>query len=214
MGLRGDLFAAMCIDRAPSDADMIAVEDYFTAMYGVDTAANGWNPSDKSASVTLTQSNRTETTSGAIASVRGVTSHTGSGKYQVEWLVIGLDETILVGFGRSTASLSNFPGNDANGFGYYGPNGNKYNGSGAVAYGAAYAVGDYIQGVIDFGTNEMTLYKNGVSQGIAFSGSSISSAALFPMVGSGTSGAGIRGTTINCGQRPFRYPIAGCTVWG
>ena len=83
-------------------------------------------------------------------------------------------------------------------YGYYGFNGNKYADSTALTYGASYGVNDVVGIAFDSTAGTLTFYKNGVSQGVAYSGIS---GTYFPYVraDSGTSGS------CNFGQRPFAY---------
>jgi hypothetical protein len=53
-------------------------------------------------------------------------------------------------------------------YGYYSANGNKYSGTSASAYGASFTTNDIV-GVLA-GNGSITFYKNGSSQGVAFSG--------------------------------------------
>ena len=85
------------------------------------------------------------------------------------------------------------------GYGYYSSNGNKYSGSGGVAYGASYTTSDVIGVALDLTAGTLTYYKNNVSQGVAFTG----------LVGEFTPAAGSDGTNdtggVNFGQQPFTY---------
>jgi hypothetical protein len=85
------------------------------------------------------------------------------------------------------------------GYGYYSSNGNKYSGSGGVAYGASYTTSDVIGVALDLTAGTLTYYKNNVSQGVAFTG----------LVGEFTPAAGSDGTNdtggFNFGQQPFTY---------
>ena len=85
------------------------------------------------------------------------------------------------------------------GYGYYSSNGNKYSGSGGVAYGASYTTSDVIGVALDLTAGTLTYYKNNVSQGVAFTG----------LVGEFTPAAGSDGTNdtggFNFGQQPFVY---------
>jgi hypothetical protein len=98
--------------------------------------------------------------------------------------------------------VANYPGFDATSFAYYG-DGPKYTNNAPLAYGAAWVPGDVISGVVDFGANTITMFKNGVSQGVMYSGAAVSTAPLFAMWGPGTGNIGGRGCTINTGQLPF-----------
>ena len=53
---------------------------------------------------------------------------------------------------------------------YYGSNGNRYKGSTSYSYGASYTTGDIIGVAVNGDDDEITFYKNGSSQGLAFSG--------------------------------------------
>ena len=81
----------------------------------------------------------------------------------------------------------------------YVSNGNKYNGTGS-AYGASYTTNDVIGVAIDMDAGTIAFYKNGSSQGTAFS-SGLAGREFRPLVYSPTSGT----QTANFGQRPFAY---------
>jgi len=77
--------------------------------------------------------------------------------------------------------------------------GSKYDGS-STSYGASWAAGDVIGFALDLNANTLTFYKNGVSQGVAFS-SGLIGKEWKPFV-YGSSGSGC---SANFGQRPFAY---------
>jgi hypothetical protein len=77
--------------------------------------------------------------------------------------------------------------------------GSKYNGS-SSSYGSSWAAGDVIGFALDLDSNSLTFYKNGVSQGVAFSTGLIGK-EWKPFV-YGSSGSGC---SANFGQRPFAY---------
>jgi hypothetical protein len=86
--------------------------------------------------------------------------------------------------------------------GYKDSGSNVFNGGGAgTAYGATYAAGDVIGVALDLDGGTITFYKNGVSQGTAYS--SISG-NYTPGVGDGANGSSYT-FTLNAGQRPFAY---------
>lgn len=68
------------------------------------------------------------------------------------------------------------------------------------AYGAAYTTGDIIGIAVDADAGSITFYKNGASQGVAFSGLTMSS-GVYTVGGSDNSAAMV----FNYGQRPFAY---------
>jgi hypothetical protein len=80
-------------------------------------------------------------------------------------------------------------------YSYYNANGNKYSGVSASAYGASFTSGDVIG--VAVGSGAITFYKNGTSQGAAFTGLT---GYFIPMIAEVTVTA-----TANFGQYPFTY---------
>jgi hypothetical protein len=74
----------------------------------------------------------------------------------------------------------------------------KYNNGTGVSYGATYANGDVIGVALDLDAGTLTFYKNGTSQGVAYS--SLPSGTYFL----GASSYGCTGA-VNYGQQPFTY---------
>lgn len=99
----------------------------------------------------------------------------------------------------NTAS-SNFIGGTSTEYGYYGPNGQKYNNGSGTSYGSTFTNGDIIGVALDLDSGTLTFYKNGVSQGTAFS--SLSGTFSPGVSAGGSSGASM---TANFGQRSFAY---------
>ena len=85
---------------------------------------------------------------------------------------------------------------------YYMGNANKSTGTGSgqttVAYGSTYTTNDVIGVALDMDVGTLTFYKNGVSQGIAYTGLS---GTFFPAIALVLNVA----FASNFGQRPFRY---------
>jgi hypothetical protein len=82
----------------------------------------------------------------------------------------------------------------------YTATGQKGSGGTYASYGASYTDGDIIGVAFDSGAGTLTFYKNGVSQGTAYTGISGTYGA---MNGSGSSSGTV--SSINFGQRPFSY---------
>ena len=105
----------------------------------------------------------------------------------------------LMSTSPTTTYLGSTGATGTTGYGYYSSNGNKYSGSGGVAYGASYTTSDVIGVALDLTAGTLTYYKNNVSQGVAFTG----------LVGEFTPAAGSDGTNdtggFNFGQQPFAY---------
>jgi hypothetical protein len=176
---------------------------------------SAWNGADKDADVSLlcdAHCAEVVSSGSSIGAVRGVTGRS-SGKYQVEFVVnrlSGSSNDHLVGFGKSTATLASYPGSDSDGYGYYSANGFKYNSGSGTSYGAAYGAGDVIGAVYDVSAGTIEFFKNGVSQGTAYSSVS---GTLYPMWGPGTLGSGTRNCFLNTGNLSFAYPVSGATAW-
>ena len=90
---------------------------------------------------------------------------------------------------------------DANAIGLtYAANGKKVNTNSASTYAATYTAGDIIGVGVDMDAATLTFYKNGVSQGVAFSSISTTT-TWFASVCQRSSGTWY----LNFGQRPFAY---------
>ena len=110
-----------------------------------------------------------------------------------------------VGVAAATLSYTAAGSNDAfgtsSGWGYV-STGNKRTNSSDSAYGASWVANDIIGVAYDADAGSLTFYKNGVSQGAAFTGITV------PVVFAAYGGSGTTtGTfaTLNAGQRPFAY---------
>ena len=176
--------------------------------YGTDTGVGGtvrgnyctWNPLDIQNSVlSLTNGNLDFSggTTGFIGS-RGTIGMT-SGKWYWEITAGGSGNVFgIMTSAATTVGIDFYPGRDAYGWGYYGGNGNKFNNNSGTAYGATFTNGDVIGIAFDADAGTLVFYKNGTSQGTAFS--SLTSGPYFPAFGeSATTGS------TNFGQRPFAY---------
>jgi hypothetical protein len=163
-----------------------------------------WNALKKGAAITdLTNGNLDwlSTTVGAnyTSMVLG-TIGVASGKWYWENTVGSL---LYVGVGIATdqVNLNTYPGGDAYSWSYL-YNAVTYNNGSVLSYGASYTTGDVIGVALNLDAGTLTFYKNGVSQGVAYSG--LSGPTYFPMSGdpnSSTNGS----LTVNFGQRPFAY---------
>ena len=101
------------------------------------------------------------------------------------------------------SKLDTYIGEGANGFSYQW-SGNKQTNSTASSYGASYGGGDVIGVAFDADAGTLTFYKNGASQGTAFS--NLKNVPYFPAV----SGYTAETAYSNFGQRAWAYtPPAG-----
>jgi hypothetical protein len=117
-----------------------------------------------------------------------------SGKWYYE--VIMGENNGVVGISQ-TGNPNQYPGGDATSYGY--STATKYNNNTGTSYGATLTGGDVVGCAYDLDAGTITFYKNGVSQGQAFSGLS---GIYFPAVRAGSTGAAV---SVNFGQRAFAY---------
>lgn len=165
-----------------------------------------WNPSDKNASITLSNGNLTAAcTSSGIGGVRSIVG-VSTGKWYWELTVQTANAREIVGAADSGYSLAAILGNSANSYGYFAFDGNKRNNSSATAYGASYGNTDIISVLLDMDAGTITFWKSGVTQGQAFSGLTGTQFAAF----SGGSASNTEQVTANFGGTAFTYtPPAG-----
>jgi hypothetical protein len=184
--------------------------------YGTDTGVGGevrgnyctLNPLANGGG-TLTNGNLDAKGTGpGTATWQGIQSTIGmsSGKWYCEVTCLDISSTnkrVMIGLARFNASITTYPGGDANGWGYFDAGGNKYNNATGSAYGADYSTGDVIGVAFDADVGTLTFYKNNTSQGVAFS--SLTNGPYFFSVGVYDSGLGTGSVAYNFGQRPFAY---------
>jgi hypothetical protein len=176
--------------------------------YGTDTGVGGevrgnyatWNPLDVRSTATLTNGNLDISVS-TVNGVRRATLGLSSGKWYWEILITSSLGYSVVGVADSTCVTWDAGG----GFFYTGnssvPFSEKVDYSGTrTSYGASYTNGDIIGVALDMDSGSITFYKNGASQGVAFS-SNIAGKTLFPAASQ--SNASAISSTANFGQRPF-----------
>lgn len=160
-----------------------------------------WNPLD-TASATLTNGNLDiSTPSSGFGTTRG-TIGVSSGKWYFEQK-IGSGAT-AVGVLRTSDSLSAILGGTSGGYSYYSEGAGytkKINNNTQTDYGASFVAGDVIGVALDLDAGTITFYKNGSSQGQAFSGLT---GTFAPAVSDGTNAGGIVGSA-NFGQRQWAY---------
>lgn len=167
-----------------------------------------WNPLDTAGS-TLSNGNLNITTpSSGLGATRG-TIGISSGKWYYEHTIIS--GATAIGIMKLTDILvsgSGIIGASAGGYSYYsegvagGGYTKKINNGTQTDYGASFDPGDTISVAFDLDAGTITFYKNGISQGIAFSGLSGTFSAA---ISDGTNAGSIVGAT-NFGQKPFKFP--------
>jgi hypothetical protein len=150
-----------------------------------------------SSGVTSTNANLLATSTGAA--YRSLTSTidlpTGSWYFEITAGANSAGDNVMVGIQPVTENLqSNYVGSSATSYGY-GSSGKKYNSPTAATYGATWTSGDVIG--IAFNGSTLTFYKNGTSQGDAYTG--LSGNFVFSVSAYNSS------ASVNFGQRPFSY---------
>ena len=183
--------------------------------YGTDTGVGGEVRGNYCTANPLAQANHTlsngnlDVLCGSSDGVCQSTIGMSSGKWYCEWTSqgspsepYGNTNKSTVGLSKSGVNLSSYLGADANGWSYYSLSGNKTTNGSSVSYGATYVSGDIIGIAFDADNGTLVFYKNGVSQGTAYTG--LTSGPYFFSTGSSF----VKGI-FNFGQRAFAYQTPG-----
>jgi hypothetical protein len=172
------------------------------------TSAVTWNPSDKSAKVTLSGGDLIYNHSGANGNdaVCRATVGKSSGKWYWEVKLnnhgIG-SSAACAAIAAATESLSNYIGSGPDGYSYLDVNGFYYNNGAGAAFGATYTNNDILMVALDMDNGKVWFGKNGIWQQAsgftpdpasgtfpAFTGLTL---AMFPACGSFDNGAQMTG---------------------
>jgi hypothetical protein len=159
------------------------------------------NPLNSDTNVSLSQANlQITTTTGSYQATTG-TMGVSSGKWYWEVNVSTNGLGCIIGIANlAFGKASQYVGQTAGSYGYYGSNGNKYNNGSGTTYGATYGNGNVIGVALDLDGGTLTFYKDNVSQGTAYS----SLAGTFvPAIANDLTLAIT--AFANFGQRPFTY---------
>ena len=122
-----------------------------------------------------------------------------SGKWYCEVTNNVANDTMLGICTQSTAPTSAYLGTNATSWSYR-SGGTKFTNASSSAYGASYTTNDIIGIAFDADAGSLTFYKNGTSQGVAFSG-----LAADTYVFAAGNNAATNDCSFNFGQRPFSY---------
>jgi hypothetical protein len=131
-----------------------------------------------------------------------------SGKWYCEMYITALGAESSVGLSQGINIMNTIVGSTTDSWGYY-YNGNTYNNlvASSPTYGSTYAANDTIGVSFDASAGILAFYKNGVSQGTAYS--SLTSGPYYFAV-EGRSSTSANDVTMNFGQQAWRYaPPAG-----
>ena len=112
----------------------------------------------------------------------------------------GAGNQSLLGIATAAAAISgNYASSGVYGWEYYSNNGNKFNSGSVGSYGSSYTLNDVIGVAFDADNGTLTFYKNGTSQGTAFTG--LTSGPYFPSISLYSTSL----VSVNWGSRPFAY---------
>jgi hypothetical protein len=176
---------------------------YGTGNSGGDVRGNYATLNPLQSSATLSNGNLDCSTTSTSWQANVGTIFQSSGKWYAEFTVSSVGaggiHIGIVGPNYSVAA-GNYIGNTATSYAYR-ADGTKFNNAGQTSYGASYTTNDVIGVAMDLDAGTLVFYKNGVSQGTAYSGMS-GEKAVAVSVGST---AGTHSVVINAGSRPFAY---------
>ena len=170
--------------------------------YGTDTGVGGevrgnyctLNPVS-ARGTTLTNGNLDASVGGDANAGYG-TIGISSGKWYWEVLYVS-GTNAMIGIANTSTGTGAWV--NAYGWAYY-EDGAKYtNNTRSAGYGASYAANAIISVALDMDAGTLTFYKNGASQGVAYSSLT---GTMTPYLGNG---GGATAYSINLGQRPFAY---------
>jgi len=173
-----------------------------------------WNPADCSIYTILSNGNLTATQVNYLGT--GVRSTIGksSGKWYWECTVIYCDAGqtlgIFIGVATFSSNISSFVGFDSNGWSYHENSTEfgtpyKWNSGVSTSYGTVFTVGDVIGVALDMDAGTLEFYKNGVSQGVAFTG--ITGTIFAALAMAGLSPINPTKVTANFGASAFAYSV-------
>lgn len=172
---------------------------------GFNVAGSGGSPSTtvfdtshKGTGVVLSNGNLTAVLpAGQHLVLANVGKSAGKWYWEVHW-----DSTageIEVGVATQNVTLDSNIGNTANGWGYD-SSASKAHSASFPGYGLTYTVGDTIGVALDMDTGTLTFYKNGSSQGVAYS-TGLTGLTLYPAASNNNAGAAT--VTANFGASAF-----------
>ncbi len=158
-----------------------------------------WNPLNKGSAITLKDGNLSFTQTSTWNGVTG-TVGVSSGQWYFEY-TYGGGTGGVVGVAKPTYDPSTEPGVADTVWRYRADDGTKRNGGGSSsAYGATWTNGDVIGVAYDLDVGEIEFYKNGTSQGVAFT--NLAGETVVPVAGTYNS---TNASYVNFGQQPFKY---------
>ena len=193
---------------------------FIEADYPTPTPTGYWDAANKAAQWKLSKNPRLAygvNSDTLVRSVRGLPSRNSGKRYfeiRIDRGAAVASTAIVVGvFGTSqTLSGATFPGNSSDSWGYAcdaGASSSKRFNGGSAAYGATYGSGDVIGVAVDWAAGTIEFFKNGTSQGVAYTsgvgGTLYPGVSLYQLVVQ---------AALNTGDVAFAYaPPAGFVAW-
>jgi hypothetical protein len=176
--------------------------------YGTDTGVGGevrgnyatLNPLNNPGGSTLSNGNLDCVTSSSLNGRVVSTIAVSSGKWYWEMLATNIATDLMVGISAASETTATTIPTSATTYLYDSYYGDKWNNGSHSAYGATYTTNDVIGVALNLDAGTLVFYKNGTSQGTAYSSLSGTFVAAFADGGTGTSAF-----TANFGQRAFAY---------
>lgn len=175
-----------------------------------------FDPTNKSSLIALTNGDLTATGPN-ISTLQSVASTTtnSTGKFYCEFTIVARGtQGVQVGIANTSASFADnadFANDSVNGYAYWSA-GNKIHNGSFPAYGAAYTAGDIISVLLDIDAGTLEFWKNGVSQGVAYTG--IAAGSWFPASGGASNSTPVTQVTANFGATAWAYtPTVGYNGW-
>jgi len=159
-----------------------------------------WNPLNTGAT-SLANGNLEVTTPSTGYGLTYSTIAVSSGKWYWEVFGSAMTGAAEIGISKAGATLTNAVGVYVGGYSYVSGSQFKGNNNSYTSYGASYTTNDIIGVALDLDAGTLVFYKNGVSQGTAFSSLS---GEFFPAV-SDSSNSGGSTLVANFGARAFSY---------
>ena len=166
------------------------------------------NPLDAQSGTTTRNGNLTavtnSSTSGTIRGTVGVS--TGKWYWEVLFDPSGGNYGPFIGIMPPEDPITNYPGQSSISYSIYSEGSSykkKYNNGLVGDYGTGFVIGDIIGVAFDATNGTLECYRNGISEGVAFTG--IPSRTYLPAVADGTSAGGAT-LAANFGQKPFKFP--------
>jgi hypothetical protein len=164
-----------------------------------------WDVAKKGTSVTLSNNNQTASVPNTSSSVLGTNGYSAGKRYFEMHVDSGT--VALIGIGNASTPLNGVSYTSSYIRSYYEMNGNYYP---TGANGAGYAAGDIIGVAVDLDAGSLSFYKNGTSQGVAFT-TVAALGTVYPFL---TTGSSIGYPTVTLRTNQFSYlPPIGYSAW-